>query len=524
MTNDIEQKAFIEIRDHVHQVALKASYANFYVEKMNEMLKNDHRIVYNYMKQQPTFLNTVEYGVVNPNQSVASEIRKDLSLYSGGNSELVNEYMSNTEFIENVTKAHEYKREIVNDVVHLEETLVNNRFPSEQRGVAVILHKAEHDQYKVFETSSEDFNKELRKDLSELVRHEPFQKSQEEIERDRQALEAQKRKQMEIRKQNELARKQQEYDEKNGRNTTDVDLNELDNRTSLEKQNAGIYAPESPVEDLEFAIGDYHESLREGDSKYRESQVDEISFNLGALGYNVDSIQYKETKFKLLSGNYSKDEQEFRSQFIADAKQSRMTQEQRESQEYSSRWENEKVSYGNLEDVLVGKERYEWNKNQEVNKMDVLLKDNPILSENEGFKNVYKAVQENEFKGRHEIERILEAVNLPQVDSNVIDSLNEINYQSHVLQQHFNYAHDYERTQTLKDTRTWEVDQLSKENGSLTEEVQSLKKEISDMKDLHEKRVNELLKKVESLEKDNDRLTQEKEEMKPRRSLFSLER
>jgi len=190
-----------------------------------------------------------------------------------------------------------------------------------------------------------------------------------------------------------------------------------------------------------------------------------------------------------------------------------MTQEQRESQEYSSRWENEKVSYGNLEDVLVGKERYEWNKNQEVNKMDVLLKDNPILSENEGFKNVYKAVQENEFKGRHEIERILEAVNLPQVDSNVIDSLNEINYQSHVLQQ-----------QTLKDTRTWEVDQLSKENGSLTEEVQSLKKEISDMKDLHEKRVNELLKKVESLEKDNDRLTQEKEEMKPRRSLFSLER
>lgn len=187
MNQTIDERAFRDILNQVYHLSLKASFANGHVENLNKMLKNDDRIAYDYMKQNSTFLNTVEYGITRSDQNLLDEVRKDLSYYSGGNSEMVQEYTKNREFVRNLLGGHALRREIHERSIGLEETFAEHRFPCEQAGVAAIIHKAEHDKYDVF-MDPERIDKELRQELSELIRHEPFQKSKEEIEQDRKAL------------------------------------------------------------------------------------------------------------------------------------------------------------------------------------------------------------------------------------------------------------------------------------------------------------------------------------------------
>ncbi|TCI25272.1 hypothetical protein EVJ32_10755 [Exiguobacterium sp. SH5S4] len=324
MKSPIEEKAIQEITEHLHQISLKASYADHHLEKVHKTLEDDPRIAYEYMSMRTNFLNTLEYGIKEKTNTLASEIKHDLTIYSAGNMDVVNEYMKNKEFQSQALSAFKLRTEINQDLITLEETFEKHRFPIEQHGVQMMIHRAENDMYNVFE-ESDKFSAQVRQELTGLLRHEPFEKSQEDIERDRQALEEQKRKQIEIRKRNEIARQQREYDEKNGRNTESIDLKQLDNRTKLQKEMEGVTTPENPVENLEFALGDYHEELRDGISEYRERHVDEIEFNLKALGHDLKSNSYKEMKSKLLSGSYSKDEQEFRSQFYKDASRTGLT-------------------------------------------------------------------------------------------------------------------------------------------------------------------------------------------------------
>lgn len=327
MKSPIEEKTIQEITEHLYQVSLKASYANHHLDKVHETLETDPRIAYQYMSMRTNFLNTLEFGIKEKTNTLASEIEHDLTIYSAGNMDVVNEYMKNKEFQSQALSAFKLRSEINQDLVKLEETFEKHRFPVEQHGVQIMIHRAENDTYNVFE-ESDKFYAQVRNELTGLIRHEPFQKSQEEIEQDRQALEEQKRKQVEIRKRNEIERKQREYDEKNGRNHENVDLSKLDNRTRLQKEMEGVSTPENPVRNLEFALTDYHEELRDGNSEYRKAHVDEIEFNLKALGHDLDSNSYKGMKSKLLSGDYSNDEQVFRSQFYNDASRTDLTQNQ----------------------------------------------------------------------------------------------------------------------------------------------------------------------------------------------------
>lgn len=189
MKTPLEENEYREILESVRYVSQKAMNANHYLHKIHETLKNDERIVYDYMKQHQTFLNTVEYGVPlrGEGNDLTSALRKDLSHYSGGNSEVVQDYLKDSDFMNNVYRGHKLRSEITYDAIELEEVFTKHRYPVEQRGVANIIHKAEHDLYDVF-THPDKIDKELRKELEELVRHEPYQKSKEEIEQDRKAL------------------------------------------------------------------------------------------------------------------------------------------------------------------------------------------------------------------------------------------------------------------------------------------------------------------------------------------------
>lgn len=194
MSTTLDEKSYQAILNDVYHVSKNAMMAIHKIEKIHETLKNDHRIAYDYMKQNQTFLNSVEFGMNFEGGDLAAAVRRDLSRFSGGNSEVVQEYLNDKTFKENVYEGHKLREQVRREAIELEETFVKHRFPTEQRGVVAIIHKAEHDLYNIFD-GPEKIDKELRQELAALVRHEPFQKGKEEVERDRQALEEQKQKQ-----------------------------------------------------------------------------------------------------------------------------------------------------------------------------------------------------------------------------------------------------------------------------------------------------------------------------------------
>lgn len=354
MNQAIDEKTFLEIERNVYYVSNKAMMANFHIEKLNEILKNDERIVYEYMKQANTFLDTVEHGIKHPDQDIHSDVMKDLSYYSGGNSELLDEYSKNKEFIQHLTRGHELRYEVGRDAIALEQTFEDHRFPSEQRGVAVIIYKAEHDKYDVFMQPNR-FRKELQQELSGLVRHEPYQKSREEIEQDRKALAELKERQETNRALREERIKKRDYDryvkEYHERSTANeakektsqresgvsekgvevIDFKEFDNRTEfikkMHQEEGFVEAIGDSVIELQLHLEQYHERFRKGNLERADWNIQEIKFHLSGLGHDVESSGFKEIELKLRSGSYPNDKQEFYSNFLNDTKQVRLTRD-----------------------------------------------------------------------------------------------------------------------------------------------------------------------------------------------------
>ena len=613
MSTTLDEKSYQAILNDVYHVSKNAMMAKHNLDKIHETLKNDHRIAYEYMKQNQTFLNSVEFGMNFEGGDLVTAVRKDLSRFSGGNSEVVKEYLNNKAFKENVFEGHKLREQVRREAIELEETFVKHRFPSEQLGVVAIIHKAEHDLYNIFD-GPEKIDTELRQELAALVRHEPFQKGKEEVERDRQALQEQKQKQhyqKVLRTVTNLSNKTLKGKEaldsidetlKNDERINypymkqmenfldriesgqDVDFKEVkgdllrfskgnealvteyeNNQEFREKvdfasetyhelyedriefinsfddenepahseksindnQVARLmsnqikyyqYDPSEPDFDWKFKFDyrlfkepdpeyvdyqrsanrqkweeergkvvsnspfySYHKNFVQGNNQELNNDVTSIYKELRARKFDVDSPEFRKVEAKLLTGKYSKDYIEFEKQVTFDLEPIHPSLDRsrgldRETYLYDHEQFSDSLSNkeGKLNALREGMERNIDSIEQEIK--------GTSISENEGFKKIFEHVKSGAYEGENEIESYFKMYDVPKLTPGSMMKLKFINHQAYTIEK-------------------------------LTPKVEQERgfKDLKESNDLLNRKMQELLDKVATLEKENNQLKQEQE-------------